>query len=539
MSKELETAEAFLAQKKYQECHQLCMSVINKYAQSAQAGYDQPEAKQSAAKALFLLAVLASEHGNHAKAVDVFEKALSLDQTRPEFYAHYAKNLLILSRRTEALSQADKAASLSPTDQHTLDTLGVVYSRSGLHKKAESFYSEALNAGKPTADILYNYATTIQFLGNLGRAKELYEQVIELNPDHVRAWSALTMLEKQTVEKNNIARLEASFAKTGGTADTQLADTRLNLGHAIAKSYEDIGELSKSIDWLEQAKKLKKGELNYEIEVDQPMFAAAMRSAEMPISSVAPNSKSPIFVVGLPRTGTTLIDRIISSHSKVDSVGELSDFAVALKRQLKTSAAYVVDEETILAALKTDLHAVGRAYRDSVSALFSSSGRSLDKMPLNFLSSALIVSAIPDAKVICVRRNPADTILSNYRQLFATQFSYYNYTLDLKTCAQYYVEFDRLIAAFADNLPKKSFLQVHYEDVVRNIDAQARRMIEFCELDWEDACVNFQDNDAPVATASSAQVRAPLYSSSIGRWRKVKDEIRAAIDVLEEAQIDY
>jgi hypothetical protein len=158
--------------------------------------------------------------------------------------------------------------------------------------------------------------------------------------------------------------------------------------------------------------------------------------------------------------------------------------------------------------------------------------RFVDKMPLNFFYAALILRALPNARIICLRRNPADSILSNYRQLFATSFTYYAYAYDLEWTAAFYARFDALIAACREHLPADRFTEVAYEDLVSNLQNEARRLVAFCDLDWQEQCLAFHENAAPVATASSSQVRQPLYSTSMNRWQRYRESLQPALDVL-------
>ena len=217
------------------------------------------------------------------------------------------------------------------------------------------------------------------------------------------------------------------------------------------------------------------------------------------------------------------------------SAGELTDFALCLKRQLNTPSRYVLDRETLLGAQQADMDALGRAYIAHVGKTLGMEGRFIDKMPLNAFYAPLILKALPNARVICLRRHPLDTVLSNYRQLFATSFSYYNYALNLETAARYYVGFDRMMARFRDALPEDRFTEVHYESIIADQEGETRRLLDFCGLDFDPACLAFHENAAPVATASSVQVRRPLYSTSLNRWRKVEDELAPAIAILDKA----
>jgi hypothetical protein len=246
-------------------------------------------------------------------------------------------------------------------------------------------------------------------------------------------------------------------------------------------------------------------------------------------------STEPIFIVGMPRTGTTLVERILSSHPDVFAAGELTNFGLVLKRRARTPSNRVLDPETLAAGPGLDAAALGEAYVESTRPRTGRTPRFIDKMPLNFFYAALIHRALPNARILCLRRGALDACLSNYRQLFATTFSYYNYTYDLLDTGRYYVEFDSLARHWREVLPATRYREVRYEDVVEHTEREARALVEFCGLDWDPACLAFHENAAPVATASSVQVRRPIYRTSLERWRKYETEIAPLKKLLEEA----
>jgi hypothetical protein len=314
-------------------------------------------------------------------------------------------------------------------------------------------------------------------------------------------------------------------------------DRALHLGHALAKTYEDLGDLPAAHAWLLCAKAAKRAAVVYDPHADQAMFAAAARTFPAGTRVEGNLSEAPIFVVGLPRTGTTLVDRILSSHPDVASLGELTNFALHIKRRAKTPSNMVLDVETLERASSLDLAAIGSDYLDSVRALAGDAPRFVDKMPLNFIYAGLIHRALPNARIVCLRRHPMDACLSNFRQLFATGFSHYNYAFDLEDVGRYYVGFERLVAHWRDELPADRFIEVAYEDLVADQEGETRRLLAACGLSWNDACLSFHENRAPVATASSVQVRRPLYASSVGRWRRYGDALAPLRKVLVEGGI--
>lgn len=516
----LSDARILLAKRAYREAHALCMAAL--------------KATPSLGEPLFLLGVLAADHDNHAKAIELYDRAIAQGSEPSEALACKARSLIALNRREDALTAADAAAACNPSSPETLDTIGVVYSRAGLHDCALPWYARAAEAAPRSAHIRYNQAVALQFAGKLDAARAAYEACLALDPSETRALTGLVQVSKQTEESNQLPRLEAAWQLLEARPLEETLDQRLQVAHAIAKTLEDLGRPAEAMVWLARGKAPKQAAVARTGVDDAALFEAAMEVAglELPQGS---ETAAPVFITGMPRTGTTLVDRILSSHPDMTSAGELSDFALCLKRQVKTPSRYVLDPETLRAGASAGMDALGRDYVRQVRATLGLEGRFIDKMPLNAFYAPLILAALPKATVICLRRHPLDAVLSNYRQLFATSYSYYNYALGLESAAHYYVGFDRMIARFRKTLPPGRFIEVRYEDIIAHQERETRRLLEACGLSFDPACLSFHENTAPVATASSVQVRKPLYSSSIARWKKVEREMAPAIAVLERA----
>lgn len=481
------------------------------------------------AEAFFLLGILTADHANHQKAIELFDRALSVAPEMASAVAYKARSLIALNQRETALDAARTITDLNSLDAHTLDTIGVVFSRAGRHQEALAYYEAALKDGSDHANYYYNYGAALQFLGRMDEARAAYREAIARDPDDARSYAAIVTITKQTDAENDIAKLEALFPRFAADANA-----RLNIGHAIAKAYDDLGQGAQALDWLGQAKALKKQELGYDPAFDRAVFDQVRALAGIDIAP-DPQALGPIFITGMPRTGTTLVDRIISSHSEVTPAGELTDFGLLLKRAVRSPGPYVLDAETLAAGADADLAQIGADYVAHVRKTIAISTPTFtDKMPLNILYAPLLLKAMPNARVICLKRHPADTVLSNYRQLFATTFSYYNYAYDLDTAARYYAQFERLVDHFTKALPDTRFTTVQYESVVADIETETRRLLAFCGLDFEQACVDFHTNQAPVATASSAQVRQPLYASALARWKRYRPGLDQMLNVLVE-----
>ncbi|MET0659771.1 MAG: sulfotransferase, partial [Steroidobacteraceae bacterium] len=191
----------------------------------------------------------------------------------------------------------------------------------------------------------------------------------------------------------------------------------------------------------------------------------------------------------------------------------------------------IADAETLLATKSLSFAAIGRDYIESTRPRTGRTLRFIDKMPLNFFYAGLIHRALPRARIVCLRRNALDTCLSNYRQLFATTFSYYNYAYDLLDTGRYYQQFDALMRHWRETIPD-AFLEVHYESVIEDTEREARRLLEFCGLTYRPEVLDFHENAAPVTTASSVQVRQPIYRTSVDRWRKYEAQLQPLIQLL-------
>ncbi len=511
-----------LANREYESSHADCVAVL--------------KVKPDSAEAYYLLGILTADHENHTKACELFARAVELEASIGRYHADHARSLIALNQRGDAIREAETAEACPNLVARTHDTIGVVFSRAGLHERAVPHYAKATTMAGDVESYWYNYATGLQFVGKMTDAQNAYRRVLELAPKNTKAWSSLIQMVPQTHDDNSLVELETLF---GELTDP---DDRLHIGHALAKSYEDLKQPAPAMHWLEKAKAGKRATAGYDQAESEKLFAAAvstLRGVDTSRTQSASGqlSNAPIFVVGLPRTGTTLIDRILSSHSEVSSAGELTDFALALKLATKTASRYVLDAETLDASLDVDLASVGADYLQRARRTVGDAPHFIDKMPLNVFYAALIHQALPNARIICVRRHPADSVLSNYRQLFATGFSYYNYSFELASAADYYVRFDRLTQALREGLPADRYTEVRYEDVVADLEHEARRLVAFCDLSWEDKCLAFHQNAAPVATASSSQVRRPLYSSSVGRWKRYREYIQPALDVLESGSV--
>ena len=465
----------------------------------------------------------AAEAGQIAKAVPLLEEAVARGP-EAEHLAQLAKLLILQRRDGEAASAAEKALALGPNDPLTLDTAGCVLARLGRHEETISPFAAAVAAEPENLDYRYNLAAASGFTGRVNEARAQYEEILTREPGNARTHYALSILSRQTPETNHVPRLQAALAAAEG------ADDKLRLRYALAKELEDIGQPAEAYRHLSAANATQKQRIGYEFAQDASMFDAieALFGTSANFGGAGPGhaDASTIFVVGMPRTGTTLVDRILTSHRDVESAGELQAMPLTMKRLSGTSSRTIIDPATIMASGNIDPAVIGEAYLAQAAHHRSARApRFTDKLPANFLYLGHIARALPNAPIVCLRRNPMDTVWSNYKNLFASRSAYYAYSYDLMDTAHYYVRFDRLMRYWERLFPSR-ILQLSYEKLVRDQEGQTRRLLEHCGLEWDEACLSFHENDAAVATPSAAQVRRPLNSDAIGKWHLYKKPLR-------------
>lgn len=480
----------------------------------------------------FLLGISEAAAGQVQDAIRYIAHAVVLNP-RGEYRAQLAKLYALVRRDGEAAATLRDAEAALPADALSRDTMGCVYARLGDHAAALPHFVEAVRLAPDNTEFRYNQATTLNFLGRIDEAEAAIEALLARAPGDARAHHLLAGVRKQDAATNHVDRLGAAHERAKAGRD------RLLIGYALAKELEDIGEADQAFARLCTVNAEHRRALPYSFARDAAVFDAieAAWSAIERARATNPPPDAPIFVIGMPRTGTTLVDRILSSHPDVESAGELQAMPLAVKRAAGTRSRTVLDAETIAAAATTDMGAIGRDYLERARHHRREPARRFtDKFPGNFQYAGFIARALPAASIVCLRRHPMDTVLSNFRNLFAVSSRYYDYSYDLADIAAYYVRFDRAMAFWHRVLPGR-VLEVRYEDLVADQETETRRLLAHCGLDWSDACLAFHTNAAPVSTPSAAQVRRPIYRDSVARWKRHAAALEPVRQFLEQAGI--
>jgi len=485
------------------------------------------------------------------------DRALKARPDMPRMLLNKAQCLLAMGRRGAARQSADAALSLASRDAVLLDALGSFYSFAGDQRDALKAFERAVALAPDNAHFIFNRATVQRFLGNLSAAEADYDKVIALRPRDFEAYKNRSDLRTQTLERNHVAELEGLVAK--GFADWR---AEMQIRYSLAKEYEDLGEYAKSFAHLQQGAMKRRANLNYDVTADVATVdwiieafpqgpAAAAQPVRQPTASMQPAADDavqrntslsavaaqpiPLFIVGLPRSGTTLVDRILSSHSKVKSAGELNDFALAMVAAVRrdNNEAKLPRRELVARSAHIDFAALGREYLERASATVGACEYFTDKMPLNYLYCGLIRRALPNAKIIHLTRHPMASGYAMYKTLFKDG---YPFSYDLREIAQYYGAYRRLMDHWTATMPG-AIHTLSYESLVADQLAESRKLLEFCGLEWEDACADFHRNAAATTTASASQVRQPIYDSSVAQWRHYATQLAPLSEALTSAGI--
>ncbi len=463
-------------------------------------------------------------------------RAVKLDVHNVRRYVQRARCAILAGFVTEAKQSVDAAAKSGVTEVDEQLMLASVLVRCDDHEGALAWYKKAEAIQPNRNELQRGLASVYRFLGDIDKAEEACNKALAADPHDYEMLNLRASLRRQTRGDNHIKELKERLEK--GVKNWRGA---VQVAYAVSKELEDIEEYDEAFAYLEKGASLRRRNLKYDLKDDIKIFTAITdaftREALEAATGHGYASAAPIFILGLPRTGSTLVERIVSSHSRVISAGELNDFALEL---LKLTGADNKGKQPARlalpkASLAVDMRSLGQNYVTAVRPLLKDTPRFIDKLPLNSLYVGLIYLALPHAKVVHVNRHPVDTCFAAYKYLFKNA---YPFTYDLDELGEYFIEHYKLMEHWRKILPAGWMYDIRYEDIVADQKKATEKLLDYLDLEWEDSCLEFYLNEQASTTGSASQVREPLYNSSAGKWRYYKKHLLPLIDKLEKAGIN-
>jgi tetratricopeptide (TPR) repeat protein len=483
-------------------------------------------------EAMRLLAQIGIEHGVLDDPEVLLEAVLAL---APDYQAarfDYAGVLLKRHKHTQAIEELEKLLKVEPENRNYRTTYAAAYVGLGDHERALALYRELLINAPRAADLQLSVAHSLKTLGRTQEAIDAYHAAAALRPSFGDAYWSLANLKTYRFTPQELAQMRTEEAAAGAARVD-----RYHLCFAIGKGLEDNGDYAESFVYYERGNALKKSESRYRPE---PVEREAQRQAAICTreffaarAGVGSSSPDPIFVVGLPRSGSTLIEQILASHSKIEGTMELADIQrLVLELQGREADDASPRYPRGLAQLKPEeLRRLGDKYVNDTRAYRTNRPYFIDKMPNNFRHIGLIHLILPRAKVIDARREPMACCFSNFKQLFA---SGQEFTYSLEDIGRYYRSYVQLMSHWDEALPGK-VLRVQHEDLVDDLEGNVRRLLDYLEVEFEPACLEFHLTQRSIRTASSEQVRQPISREGLDQWRNFEPwlaPLRAALGEL-------
>jgi tetratricopeptide (TPR) repeat protein len=466
------------------------------------------------------LALALKDSERFDEAIALLARALSIDPNNAKTLTYLALIRLEQKLIADAESAAQRALALAPDEPEAINAMGLVRLEQQNSDEALKLFRRALALNPDLADTHNNIGNILKENGELAAAHEAFGRAIELDPREAAYYFNLADSKKFVEGDAHLTAMEG----LARNADILSNTARSRLNFALSKAYDDLGRYDDAFRYMHEGNALKRRQINYDEARTFGYFERIRSTFDRRLIEAKADgydSPLPVFVVGMPRSGTTLIEQILASHPEVHGAGELADFSRLIDRISGDGNAFRYPED-VPALPAGQLHAFGKTYVEGLRVRAPNARRVTDKMPGNFMFLGLIHLALPGARIIHVLRDPRDTCLSCYSKLFSAE---QDFTYDLGELGRYYRKYAELTAHWRDVLPEGRVLEIRYEDVIDDLEASARRIVEHCGLDWHPACIAFHEARRPVRTASASQVRRPIYRTSEGRWRVYREHL--------------
>lgn len=456
-------------------------------------------------------------------------RALELEPARLDVQFMHVETLICNGRIAEALEKLPEIEEAAGSDPAAWDQLLLFYAQLNRHEAAYECGKRLMRLAPNSLRAAFSAASAATVVNETDEAERLLDGIIAKAPSQAEAYYARSRLRRQTREHNHVDELETQLANlpAGSPAEVPLC-------YALGKELEDIGDYGESFVHIQRGASARNARLSYEVDRDLATFneiATTFDAAWKLSSEPGADIRGPVFVLGLPRSGTTLVDRILDAHPEVSSLGEVSDFAYAVMR---LGGPATSKSELIRRVARADLAALGAEFWDALKGYGETGPMLIDKTPANYLYLGLILEALPAARVVHVRRHPMASGYAMYKALFRMG---YPFSYDLEQIGRYYAAYHRLMEHWHETWPGR-ILDVCYEELVDDQAGVSQRIVAHCGLRWSDDCLTFHENAAPTATASALQVREPIYREARDLWRRFEAQLEPLARTLGEEGIE-
>jgi tetratricopeptide (TPR) repeat protein len=486
---------------------------------------------KSSAEGRFLLGLAEKAADRRDQAIEAFARALELDAVRYDAAVELAGQYVRRHRYGEAASLLARAEPLMQNSPLYLDMAGTIYGKIGLPSRALGLHRRA-NELQPGVDVLRaNLAACEVFVGNIEKAREIYLELLAKHPHHQRNHYELSRLgrakDARHVEEMQVVLREAGLPP----------ERNIYLYYALGKELEDLERWEEAFDYYKKAGDAARSVANYDVGDDVAIINRVIEvcdsdwlAKDVPGRTSGAGGKTPIFVVGLPRSGTTLTERILSSHSQVGSAGESFFLQIALKQLSGIRSHDDMNPDMVSAAAGKDISKLADAYLEAIDYRLGDEPYFIEKLPENVLYLGFIARAFPDARLVLLKRNPMDVCFALYKQ------SYFRYAYDFDDLGRYYVAYNELYGHWREVLGDR-LVEIEYEALVSDPETETRNLLDRVGLDFEEACLHFERNKAASNTASTVQIREKAHTRSVLRWQRYEEQLRPLRELLEAAGI--
>ena len=498
---------------------------------------------------------------NHDEVIRKSKTLIKKYSNQIIFYNSLSLSLIAKGKNDEAVKYLNQALKYEPHNIFVLNNLGLIYLNLNILDKAKFYFDESLKRKPDFFDALINYGNlflnknnsnqasaildkafnaakgdfqketallalgnSYQQAGNFLKAEEIYRQILKINLQNTKADKAISIMHKyKNFSDLHLVEMEKKIPKINNEDDLK------PLYFALGKAFEDIGDIDKSFQFVEMGNKIQKKQINYKVEEDKKVFIKIKDLfSKNKLKNINLTEKEMIFIVGMPRSGTTLAEQIISSHSEVYGAGELSYLSEFFNEKILNENFLINDNNKSYQNLLNDCQ---KYYFTKLNTLDIKEKFIIDKAPLNFKWIGFINSVFPNSKIISCERDSMAVCWSNFKNSFSSRSIGFSY--DLNDLGNYYNLYLDLIN-FWKKLYPKNIYSLNYQTLVDNKDEEIKKLIKFCGLEWEESCLFPEKNNRSVSTASLSQVRSPIYKSSVKNWEKFSDKLSSLKTILQK-----